>query len=675
MPDEATTSRGAAATEAGEGEDVVYARRWWILAVLGLAQLMIVLDITVVNIALPSAQKALHFSNDSREWIVTAYALAFGGLLLAGGRLGELFGRKRLFIASTIGFAAASAAGGAAQSFGMLVAARGLQGVFAALMAPAALSLTSTTFTDPHERATAFGIWGAIGGAGAAIGLLLGGVLTQDLSWRWTLLVNLAFAAPAALGAVALLRRDVTSAREPIDVPGTLTATAGLFALVYGFAYAQNHSWGSSTTIAFLAAGAVLLTVFVAIQARAVHPLMPLRVVLDRNRGGSYLALGIAGLGLFGVFLFATYYFQQTKGYSPTTTGLRSYRYRPPWSSPPPSPTRRSCPAPAPDRSSPRGWRSPQSPWAYSRSLAFTQTTPRACSPRWSWPASESACSMRPRPTLPSVASSPPTPASPRAWSTQPTRSAARLAWRCSAPWPRPPPGTISPASTPVRASSPRPRYTGTPPGSGGRPDSSPRAPSSPDCCFTAAPRRLHREPRAKPSFNRPAPTEGIASMGFPTDGFTKPAAAAGSNALGCDAFVFFDASSDVAFKQIFPALAALAKRGELDVPVIGVARAGWTVEQFVGRAQRSLEDHGMLDEASFGEFASLRFVDGGYEDAAMFERLREELGAARRPPHYLAIPPELFETVVGALEASLRQGGADHDGRGLRRRDPRLVL
>jgi EmrB/QacA subfamily drug resistance transporter len=305
-----------------QGGDPVHARRWWILAVLGIAQLMIVLDITVVNIALPSAQKALHFSNNSREWIVTAYALAFGSLLLAGGRLGDLLGRKRLFIASTIGFAAASAVGGAAQSFDVLVAARGLQGVFAALMAPAALSLASTTFTDPRERATAFGIWGAIGGAGAAIGLLLGGILTQDLSWRWTLLVNLAFAAPAALGALALLRPDASSAREPIDVPGTLTATAGLFALVYGFAYAQNHSWGSSTTIAFLAAGAVLLAVFVAIQARAAHPLMPLRVVLDRNRGGSYLALGIVGLGTFGVFLFSTYYLQEIKGYSPSGTGL-----------------------------------------------------------------------------------------------------------------------------------------------------------------------------------------------------------------------------------------------------------------------------------------------------------------------------------------------------------------
>ena len=318
MPNQATASPGAGPTEGSGGA----ARRWWIFAILGIAQLMIVLDITVVNIALPSAQRALHFSNNSREWVVTAYALAFGSLLLAGGRIGDLFGRKRLFVASTIGFGAASALGGAAQSFGVLVAARGLQGVFAALMAPAALSLVSTTFTDPRERGTAFGIWGAIGGAGAAIGLLLGGVLTQDLSWRWTLFVNLAFAFVAVAGAAALLRRDVRSAREPIDVPGTVTATGGLFALVYGFAYAQAHSWGSSTTVACLVAGAVLLAVFVAIQLRSAHPLMPLRVVLDRNRGGSYLALAIVGLGTFGVFLFMTYYLQQTKGYSPSRTGL-----------------------------------------------------------------------------------------------------------------------------------------------------------------------------------------------------------------------------------------------------------------------------------------------------------------------------------------------------------------
>ena len=304
------------------GSDPAHARRWWVLAILGIAQLMIVLDTSVVNIALPSAQKALHFSNDSRQWIVTAYALAFGSLLLVGGRIGDLLGRKRLFIAGTIGFAAASAVGGAAQSFDVLVAARALQGVFAALMAPAALSLVSTTFTDARERGTAFGIWGGIAGGAGAIGLLLGGVLTQSLSWRWTLFINLAFAIPAAIGALALLRVDARSAGTRIDLPGTVTATAGLFALVYGFAHAETHGWGSSTTIAFLVAGVLLLVAFVATQLRAAHPLLPLRVVLDRNRGGSFLILGLLGIGVFAVFLFLTYFLQQIKGYSPSMSGL-----------------------------------------------------------------------------------------------------------------------------------------------------------------------------------------------------------------------------------------------------------------------------------------------------------------------------------------------------------------
>jgi EmrB/QacA subfamily drug resistance transporter len=297
-------------------------RRWWILAILGVAQLMVVLDATIVNIALPSAQEALDFSDDARQWIVTAYALAFGALLLIGGRLGDLFGRKRTLIAGLIGFAAASAIGGAADSFGVLVAARAAQGAFGALLAPAALSLLTTTFTDPSERGKAFGIYGAIAGGGGALGLLLGGVLTEHLSWRWTLYVNLLFAIPAALGALALLARQARDARPHIDVPGTLTATGGLFALVYGFAQAETHGWGSATTLGFLAGGVALLAAFVAIERRAAHPLLPLRVVLDRNRGGSYLATGIAGAGMFGVFLFLTYYLQQTLGYSPIETGF-----------------------------------------------------------------------------------------------------------------------------------------------------------------------------------------------------------------------------------------------------------------------------------------------------------------------------------------------------------------
>jgi EmrB/QacA subfamily drug resistance transporter len=299
-----------------------HARRWAILVLLGIAQLMVVLDATIVNIALPSAQTALHFSDDARQWVVTAYALAFGSLLLFGGRIGDLFGRKLTFVAGLIGFAVASALGGAAESFGVLVAARALQGAFGALLAPSALSLLTTTFTSADERGKAFGIYGAIAAGGGAVGLLLGGVLTEYLSWRWSLYVNLAFAIPAAIGALALLHNQAQAATARIDLPGTLTASGGLFALVYGFSNAETHGWGAASTIAFLAAGVALLAAFVAIQRRTEHPLLPLRVVLDRNRGGSYLAVGIVGAGMFGVFLFLTYYLQQTLGFSPVKTGL-----------------------------------------------------------------------------------------------------------------------------------------------------------------------------------------------------------------------------------------------------------------------------------------------------------------------------------------------------------------
>jgi EmrB/QacA subfamily drug resistance transporter len=311
-------STAQTASPAGAQRD----RRWWILAILGIAQLMVVLDATIVNIALPSAQKALHFSDSDRQWVITGYALAFGSLLLLGGRIGDLFGRKRTLVAGLIGFAAASAIGGAAQSFDVLVAARALQGAFGALLAPAALSLLSTTFSDPGERGRAFGIYGAIAVGGGAVGLLLGGVLTEYLSWRWSLYVNLAFAIPAAMAALGLLRNQIPAGRARIDLPGTLTASGGLFALVYGFSQAESHGWGAATTLGFLAAGVALLAAFAVIQRRVAHPLLPLRVVLDRNRGGSYLAVGTVGAGMFGVFLFLTYYLQQTLGFSPIETGF-----------------------------------------------------------------------------------------------------------------------------------------------------------------------------------------------------------------------------------------------------------------------------------------------------------------------------------------------------------------
>jgi EmrB/QacA subfamily drug resistance transporter len=297
-------------------------RRWLILTVIGIAQLLVVLDVTIVNIALPSAQRDLGFSDDDRQWVITAYALAFGSLLLLGGRIADLFGRKWTFLTGLIGFAGASALGGAAQSFGLLVGARALQGTFAALLAPAALSLLATTFTDPAERGKAFGVYGAIAGAGGAFGLLLGGALTEVLDWRWCLYVSILFAVPAALAGLRLLHHVPAPNRPRLDIPGTLVASGGLFALVFGMSRAQTDGWGDPTTVAFLGASAVLLAGFVALQRRVAHPLLPLRVVTDRNRGGSFLAIATAGAGIFGVFLFLTFYLQNVKGMSPLETGL-----------------------------------------------------------------------------------------------------------------------------------------------------------------------------------------------------------------------------------------------------------------------------------------------------------------------------------------------------------------
>jgi EmrB/QacA subfamily drug resistance transporter len=297
-------------------------RRWLILAVIGIAQLMVVLDVTIVNIALPSAQRDLGFSDDDRQWVITAYALAFGSLLLLGGRIADLFGRKWTFIAGLIGFAGASALGGAAQSFGLLVGARALQGAFGAMLAPAALSLLTTTFTDPAERGKAFGIYAGIAGMGGAIGLLLGGALTELLDWRWCLYVSIAFAVPAATAGMRLLHHVPAPARPRLDLPGTLAASTGLFALVFGLSRAQTDGWGDPVTLAVLAASGALLVAFVALQRRVAQPLLPLRLITDRNRGGSFLAIGIASAGIFGLFLFLTFYLQNTKGMTPLETGL-----------------------------------------------------------------------------------------------------------------------------------------------------------------------------------------------------------------------------------------------------------------------------------------------------------------------------------------------------------------
>jgi EmrB/QacA subfamily drug resistance transporter len=297
-------------------------RRWLVLVVVAIAQLMVVLDSTIVNIALPSAQHSLGFANSDRQWVVTAYALAFGSLLLVGGRIGDMFSRKRVFITGLIGFALASALGGAAVSFLTLVAARALQGAFGAVLAPSALGTLVSTFTDPLERGRAFGVFGSVAAGGGAVGLILGGVLTQYLSWRWCLYVNLVFAAIAVAGAMAFIRSSRPATRPLMDWPGAVLAGAGLFLIVFGFSHAESAGWTAALTIGSLVAGLVLLAGFVVAEQRAGHPLLPLRVILDRTRGGAYVAVGISGIAIFGTFLFLTYYLQVVKGDSPLTTGL-----------------------------------------------------------------------------------------------------------------------------------------------------------------------------------------------------------------------------------------------------------------------------------------------------------------------------------------------------------------
>ncbi|MEV0259002.1 MFS transporter [Streptomyces sp. NPDC050732] len=296
--------------------------RWKALFFICLAQLMVVLDVTVMNIALPSVQHDLHFSDGARQWVITAYSLAFGGLLLLGGRLADLWGHKRALLTGIIGFAAASALGGAALSTGMLIGARALQGIFGAMLVPAVLSLMSVMFTDTTERAKAFGVFGALSGGGAAIGLMLGGVLTQALNWRWTLLINLFFGAIAAAGALRTVPApDPGRARPRLDVPGVLLASSGLIGFVYGLSHASSGGWTSTGTLIPVGAGVVLLAAFAVLQRRVASPLLPLRVLTDRNRGGAYLAVGLAVIGNFGMYLFLTYYLQTVLGLSPVQTG------------------------------------------------------------------------------------------------------------------------------------------------------------------------------------------------------------------------------------------------------------------------------------------------------------------------------------------------------------------
>ncbi|EGD53505.1 DHA2 family efflux MFS transporter permease subunit [Gordonia neofelifaecis] len=299
-------------------------RRWNALVFICLAQLMVVLDGTVVNIALPNAKEELGISDANQQWVITAYALAFGGLLLFGGRIADMWGRRRALMVGLVGFAAASALGGAAVNQEMLFGARALQGAFGALLAPAALSLLTVMFTAPAERAKAFGIFGAIAGGGAALGLILGGFLTQVLDWRWTMYINVAIAAVALLGAIFEIKEPprIGGQAVKLDFLGVVLAGVGLALVVYGFSRAAEKGWGDTGTIVCLVASVVFLAAFVFWQTRSRHPLLPLRVVTDRARGGAYLSVGLATIAMFGSFLFLTLYMQDAHHYSPLSAGF-----------------------------------------------------------------------------------------------------------------------------------------------------------------------------------------------------------------------------------------------------------------------------------------------------------------------------------------------------------------
>jgi EmrB/QacA subfamily drug resistance transporter len=299
-------------------------RRWYALAVVAISQLTVVVDLTVVNIALPDAQRDLGISDGDRQWVVTSYALAFGSLLLLGGRIADYWGRKRSFIVGLLGFAAASALGGAAQTGYELFAARALQGVFGALLAPAALSVLQVAFPAGRERARAFSVFGAVAGGGGAVGSVVGGLLTEYANWRWCLLINVPIVILAVLAATVFVDESKAHGDTRYDIPGAVAVTIGLGLLVFGFTKASMDGWGAATTLTFLVGGLLFLVIFVLIETRSSNPLLPMRVVIHRTRGGSLLTAFLAGSGLLGVFLFLTYYLQITLHYSPLRAGLAS---------------------------------------------------------------------------------------------------------------------------------------------------------------------------------------------------------------------------------------------------------------------------------------------------------------------------------------------------------------
>lgn len=291
------------------------------LAVISGAQLMLVLDTTIVNVALPTIQRGLHFSTANLKWLITAYAVTFGGLLLFGGRTGDLYGKRRMFMIGIVIFAAASLLGGLATNEAWLIVTRGLQGVGAAIAAPTALSLIATNFPQGEARNRAFGVYAAMSGGGGAVGLLLGGILTEWASWRWIFFVNVPIVAMILILAPRALNESSTVTGH-LDVSGAVTATAGMMSLVYGLSNTAIHGWTSPMTLGPIAVAAVLLLAFVLIEARTAKPLMPLRIFANRNRSGAYLMMLCAVACVFSMLFFLTQFMQNVLGWSPVETGV-----------------------------------------------------------------------------------------------------------------------------------------------------------------------------------------------------------------------------------------------------------------------------------------------------------------------------------------------------------------
>ncbi|GAA4545567.1 MFS transporter [Amycolatopsis samaneae] len=315
------TSTDQARTAPGAVTDAARTR-WIALAFVGLAQLMLQFNSNVVVIALPSAQQSLSIPDSMRAWVLGIYSLAFGGMLMAGGRIVDRFGRKRTMVLAMAGFVIASAVGGAAQTTMMLIIALAAQGVFAAVQNPAQLATITTTFTDPAERGKAFSYFGLINTAGGTIGFLLSGVITDSLGWRWCLFLSVPLGLIAMIGAMLVLKEGPAGERKPFDVPGAVLVTASMLALAYGLSEAGKHGWGDGTTVGLLIGGLVLLIVFIVLQTKVKHPLMPMRVLLDRNRGGANLVMLLISMQILSMNFFLTYFAQNIKHFTPAETGL-----------------------------------------------------------------------------------------------------------------------------------------------------------------------------------------------------------------------------------------------------------------------------------------------------------------------------------------------------------------